>query len=207
MSNPPALSFSTVYHIYTRGTNKTNIFIEERNYEYFLKLYEKYIPPVAYTYAYCLLKNHFHLLIKTKSQQEIDKWAVSQDKTRVTPSLQFAHLLNAYAKSINKAYGRVGSLFQHPFGRVIIKDKRQFRNTMLYIHLNPRKHGFIDDFRRWPHSSYSLLISDSDSPTFLARPPSLDCFGGRQSFDQAHCEYEHNACWLHVELEENLEAA
>ncbi len=56
MSNPPALSFSAVYHIYTRGTNKTNIFIEERNYEYFLKLYEKYIPPVAYTYAYCLLK-------------------------------------------------------------------------------------------------------------------------------------------------------
>ncbi len=205
MSNPPALSFSTVYHIYTRGTNKTNIFIEERNYEYFLKLYEKYIPPVAYTYAYCLLKNHFHLLIKTKSQQEIDKWAASQDKTRVTPSLQFAHLLNAYAKSINKAYGRVGSLFQHPFGRVVVTDKGHFRNTMLYIHLNPRKHGFINDFRRWPHSSYSLLVSDS--PAFLTRPSSLGIFGDLQSFERAHTDYEHNACWLHVELEENLEVA
>lgn len=87
---------------------------------------------MAYTYAYCLLRNHFHLLIKTKSQKEFDARAASHDKTRVTLSLQFAHLLNAYAKSINKAFGRVGSLFQHPFGRVIVTDKGQFRNTMLY---------------------------------------------------------------------------
>ncbi len=160
------LSYSTVYHMYTRGTNKTNIFIEERNYDYFLTLYEKYIPQMAYTYAYCLLKNHFHLLIKTKSQKEIDARAASHDKTRATPSLRFAHLLNACAKSINKAYGRVGSLFQHPFGRVIVTDRGQFRNTMLYIRLNPRKHGFADDFRRWMHSSYPLLVSGA--PTFLA---------------------------------------
>ncbi len=205
MANPPALSYSTVYHIYTRGTNKTNIFIEERNYDYFLTLYEKYIPPVAYTYAYCLLKNHFHLLIKTKSKKEIDSWAASQNKARVTPSLQFAHLLNAYAKSINKAYGCVGSLFQHPFGRVVVTHKEQFRNTMLYIHLNPRKHGFVDNFRHWSYSSFSLLVSNT--PTFLAQPASLGCFGDLQSFEQAHTDYEHHACWLHTELEENLEVA
>jgi putative transposase len=54
------------YHIYNRGNNRENIFREERNYAYFLQLYTRHIAPIAETYAYCLLKNHFHLLIRVK---------------------------------------------------------------------------------------------------------------------------------------------
>ena len=63
------------------------IFYEERNYQYFLKLYARYIEPVADTYAYCLLSNHFHfsLYIKTKEEQE-QTFRVSE-----TLNLFFAH--------------------------------------------------------------------------------------------------------------------
>ena len=61
----------TYYHIYNRGINKGNIFKEERNYSFFLERYTKFIAPVAETYSYCLLKNHFHVLIRTRSEGEI----------------------------------------------------------------------------------------------------------------------------------------
>ncbi len=71
MPSPPPLLYDTYYHIYNRGTNRENIFREERNYEYFLKLYIKHIEPVAETFAYCLLRNHFHVLVRVKSEEEI----------------------------------------------------------------------------------------------------------------------------------------
>ncbi len=58
------------YHIYNRGNNGENLFKEERNYTYFLTLYEKYITPIAFTYAYCLLINHFHILVRIKDEVE-----------------------------------------------------------------------------------------------------------------------------------------
>ncbi len=54
------------YHIYNRGNNSELLFKEEANYIYFLKLIRKYILPVADIYTYCLLNNHFHILIRIK---------------------------------------------------------------------------------------------------------------------------------------------
>ena len=70
------------YHIYNRGNNKENIFIEDKNYNYFLKLLVKYVVPIADIYAYCLLKNHFHIAIRTKSEAEIFDFYVKK-KTKI----------------------------------------------------------------------------------------------------------------------------
>lgn len=59
------------YHIYNRGNNKENLFLEEDNYVYFLNLISKYLLPVSDTYSYCLLKNHFHILLKIKEETGI----------------------------------------------------------------------------------------------------------------------------------------
>jgi REP element-mobilizing transposase RayT len=67
------LCYNTCYHIYNRGVNRENIFIEERNYAHFLTLYTKYIVPVADTFAYCLLRNHFHLLVRTRTEEDVIK--------------------------------------------------------------------------------------------------------------------------------------
>jgi hypothetical protein len=71
-----------IYHIYNRGINGENIFKEERNYRYFLEKYAKYIEPIADTFAYCLLKNHFHIAIRTKSEAEIVDFYVKK-KTKI----------------------------------------------------------------------------------------------------------------------------
>jgi REP element-mobilizing transposase RayT len=90
MTSPPPLLFDTYYHIYNRGINRENIFIEERNYDYFLQLYEKHIEPVVDTFGYCLLRNHFHLLVRVKSKDEIQ----SQIQ-----SLRVSEILRTYPKS------------------------------------------------------------------------------------------------------------
>ena len=66
MPQPIPLEHGKYYHIYNRGNNRENIFVEERNYPYFLKLYAQHIFPVADTFAYCLMRNHFHLLVHIK---------------------------------------------------------------------------------------------------------------------------------------------
>ncbi len=67
MANPKtALEPGCYYHIYNRGINGCELFREPTNYEYFLGLYEKHISPVAETFAWCLMGNHFHLLVKIK---------------------------------------------------------------------------------------------------------------------------------------------
>lgn len=65
------LELGKIYHIYNRGINGENLFREERNYAHFLQLYYRHLFPKAETYAYCLLKNHFHLLIYLKTDEEI----------------------------------------------------------------------------------------------------------------------------------------
>jgi putative transposase len=66
MVNPAPLQHGSYYHIYNRGVNRENLFVEERNYRYFLQLYASHIEPIAETYAYCLLRNHFHFLVQIK---------------------------------------------------------------------------------------------------------------------------------------------
>jgi putative transposase len=194
MTSPPPLLYDTYYHIYNRGINRENIFIEERNYEYFLKLFAKHIEPVADTFAFCLLRNHFHLLVRTKSIEET--LTVSQTPRMLEPSKKFSDFFNAYAKAINKAYGRTGSLFQHPFGRVLVTSDRQFYQVIAYIHQNPQKHRFVDDFRDWKYSSYGSLLSEK--PTRLQREAVLDWFGGTQQFLDQHAGWvsENQSRWF-----------
>jgi putative transposase len=64
------LSPGGYYHIFNRGNNGENVFLEKRNYPYFLSLYTKYIEPIAETFAFCLLRNHFHLLVRIKTEEE-----------------------------------------------------------------------------------------------------------------------------------------
>ncbi len=176
----PSLEYGCYYHIYNRGINRENIFLEERNYRYFLNLYAKYIQPVAETYAYCLLGNHFHLLvrIREKTFQVSETWKV------LSPTQQFSNLFNAYAKAINKAYNRTGGLFQERFGRIPVTSDEYFVHLIHYIHFNPQKHGFVADFREYPYSSYSTFLSAK--PTNLKREEVLAWFHGRESFEAVH---------------------
>ena len=185
MPKPVPLQYGKYYHIFNRGNNQENIFIEERNYRYFLRLYAKHIMPAADTYAYCLLRNHFHFLvrIKTVEEQDLTSFGNLSDLPR-KPSQQFSNLFNAYAKAFNKTYHRTGTLFQRPFGRIEVTSDSYFMQLVTYIHQNPQNHGFVNDFRTWPYSSYQALLSTK--PTRLQRDDVLTWFQGVDHFEDVH---------------------
>lgn len=207
MPSPKSLEFGKYYHIYNRGNNRENLFIEARNYRLFLELYAKYIVPVADTFAYALLRNHFHFIIRVKTveeqlntllakktvdpsqpvcnQQEITSGKAALPKL-LHPSRQFAHLFNAYARTFNNTYRRTGTLFQQPFGRIEITSDRYFRQLVIYIHRNPYKHGFVKDFREWPYSSFHTLLSRKK--TLLHRDEVLAWFDNQQGFEFSHID-------------------
>ena len=203
MSTTIPLEPGKFYHIYNRGNNGENIFIAERNYGYFLNLYAKHIEPVAETFAYCLLRNHFHTCVRIRDErpgrffedgQHVPTANSSSQTTRpdrlvktcqvYTPSQAFSNLFNAYTKSINRAYGRSGSLFEKPFQRREVTSPQYCMRLVHYIHWNPQKHCFVKDFREWPYSSYHALLSDK--PTHVQREQVLGWFNGRLEFDAVH---------------------
>jgi putative transposase len=157
--------------------------MEEANYTYFLVLYGKYIQPIADTFAYCLMRNHFHILVRSKTLEEQDQHGEGIVSKHVQPSQQFSNLLIAYAKAINQRYQRGGSLFQSRFGRKLILTDKYLYAAINYIHRNPQHHHFVDDFRDWHYSSYHALVSDK--PTRLNRGQVLEWFGGNEQLRTA----------------------
>jgi hypothetical protein len=196
------------YHIYNRGINGANLFYEERNYGYFLQKYAYYMCDVVDTYAYCLLKNHFHLLVRVKENLLMPDPSGLQDLTGLkkglhTPehlvSKKFSDLFNAYTKSINKAYNRTGGLFETPFKRLLVNDDTYLNRLVCYIHSNPEKHGFVEDFKDYPHSSYhSLLVQ---KPTKLAREAAIELFDNRDGYLQYHTLKQTESGFNHLIIE------
>jgi putative transposase len=195
MTSPNPLGFDSYYHIFNRGNNREDIFIEDRNYEHFLNLYMKYIESITDTYAFCLLRNHFHLMVRIKSETEIGQsrgsLSVGLNINKKNPSKSFSDFFNAYAKAINNAYKRTGSLFQHPFGRVMITDQNQFWRVIAYIHQNPQKHKFVNDFRTWNWSSYNDVLSSNR--TIVNQIEVLELFGGKQGFLEMNSQWVFDA--------------
>lgn len=182
------LEFGKVYHIYNRGINRCPIFKTKSNYEYFLHLYENYIDPVVDTYAFALLNNHFHFLVRVKDLDEAfnsltGKWEPVRLKS-LSPSRQFSHLFNAYAKAYNKQEKRSGALFERPFKRIEVDNSQYFKNLVVYIHRNPVKHKLRDDINDYPWSSYGNYISIK--PSFMAKETVLGWFDSVGNFKLLH---------------------
>lgn len=191
MKNP--ILPDTFYHIYSRGNNKETIFKEQRNYNYFLNLWRKYVTPIADTYCYSLLPNHFHFLVKVKSEQELENIESYKTKNDLYLSKSFSNLLNAYSKSINKSIGRTGSLFEENYKRKQISSIAYCKNLTLYIHTNAEKHHLFANFREHKHHSYHSITTHA--PTLLMRDMVLEWFGGLDEFEKAHEHYAEQKDW------------
>jgi REP element-mobilizing transposase RayT len=192
----PKLEYGKFYHIYNRGINACELFRENSNYEHFLRLYDKYIPLIADTFAWVLMRNHFHLLVKIKKENEIfnknNLLGLSKpDRFRIDnrPAKQFSNLFNAYTKAFNKKYKRTGSLFERPFHRTEIGTRNYLLYLIYYIHHNPVHHGFVDEMIEYPWSSYLTICSPKR--TKLKRKEVLKWFNNFKNFENFHNE-QHN---------------
>jgi len=182
------------YHIYNRGINGTNLFFEERNYGFFLEKYSFYMCEVLETYVYCLLGNHFHLLVKVKDNLNLDLTGfknlsgLNTNKGLHAPhrmvSKKFSDFFNSYTKSINKAQSRTGGLFETPFKRKVVNSDTYFTHLIWYIHFNPQKHGFVSDFKDYPYSSYHSNSSTKLSK--FANHQVIDWFGNENNYINFH---------------------
>ncbi len=187
MPAPLELRYDTIYHIWNRGVNHSTIFRSDENYRYFLSLYIHHIEPVARTYAYCLLPNHFHFLVRTRPEEEQRAYrqAIQIGLARcIAPSQGFSNLFNAYVRAYNRRYQRTGGLFEDRFGRKPMDTDAYLTKLVVYIHQNPVTHGLVKRPEEWVYSSYDALATGR--PSRVCRDEVMSWFGSASNFEMAH---------------------
>lgn len=184
------------YHVVNHAVGSEELFRNDENYNFFLRKYAAHTNDVFETYAYCLMPNHFHLLIRVKPFEEICKLQNFTGDVHKSVMQKVSNLLNSYAKAYNKSYDRKGALFIDYTKRFLVQDDRYFTAVINYIHQNPVNHGFVKKVSDWRHSSFHSFLSDK--PTKLMRKEVLEWFGGKDHFVEFHQLYS-------VDLDEDLE--
>jgi putative transposase len=190
------------YHLYNHANGTENLFMEERNYYFFLQLMTKHILATSKLFAYALMPNHFHLLIQLKIEEELMRQFESQIKSKKMPhgfnnpsfniqdflikkaNQPYSNFLNSYTQSFNKVYHRKGSLFMQNMKQKEITNDNSFCKVVHYLHANPVHHRFVKSPGAWPHTSYKIFLSNM--PTSLERNYVLDIFGGLELFIKYH---------------------
>jgi len=133
------LEYGSFYHIYNRTIDKQLLFRSDENYLFFLNQFNKYLTPFVDTYAYCLLGNHFHILIRIKDEEFLSSVNELQEKSaHDIIAHQLQKFFQSYAMAFNKQHQRIGSLFQKPFKRSLIDTENYLTKTIHYIHANPK---------------------------------------------------------------------
>ena len=179
-----------VFHIYSRTNTKDELLFREKdNYLFFLKRYRTFLTPVFQTLCYCLIPNHYHLLIKVKNKEHIFKYQKSKNYKYANNELkinnfiqqQVANFHISYAKAFNKKYNRRGSLLQSKPKAKEITDLNFLLRSSRYIHRNPIKHGLIKQLENWEYSSY-LDYAELRNDTIPEKEFVLSHFSSVQDF-------------------------
>lgn len=180
------LESGNFYHIYNHANGIDNLFNTDRNFSYFLNKYKLLIEPFAETYAYCLMPNHFHILVKIKDEAELQSEILNPKNLSVSElvSNQFRRLFTSYAKSINEEQMRAGSLFRQNFKRINVKTEYYLIHLIYYIHANPVYHGFVERVEEWDFSSYHEICAQKSE--LINWEAVLDLFLGKERFVKYH---------------------
>jgi putative transposase len=183
---------NSFYHIYNRGINSCKIFNSEENYKFFLIKFTQYLSNYVDVYSYCLMPNHFHFLVKVKSEAELESFVKVSNFDKAPKeglhsinsviSKQFAKFLSSYTQAFNKASGRHGALLESPFKRKRIQADEYLINLIIYIHLNPI--DINQDYQFYKFSSYLAIVSSLK--TKIVREEVIEAFGDLENFIYVH---------------------
>ena len=193
----------STYHLFNHANGWENLFKEHKNYDFFLERLSLHVLPVAHVYAYCLMPNHFHLLLKIREENQLIQYFRLKNEQKINEELpknadeemedevlikkvskSFSNLFNSYTQAFNKMYERKGSLFMPNMKREEVNNDGSFCKVVHYIHANPVHHQFVKGIDKWPHSSYKIFLSKS--PTKLEREYVVEVFGGIDWFIKYH---------------------
>lgn len=173
------------YHVYARGASKQSVFLESADYSYFLHLIERYLSTeqaisksgVVYPnfrqglelLAFCLMSNHFHLLIYQREQGSLARFMKS--------------LMTSYSRYFNLKYKRTGSLFESRYKASLISSDEYLLHVSRYIHLNPRS------WRLYPYSSL-IFYRRGNEPEWLQTQRVLNQHDSREGYYAFVADYE-----------------
>ncbi len=154
MARPLRLEFAgALYHIMSRGDNKQVIFKTDHDRNRFFRVYSEIYKRLNWTtYAWCLMDNHYHLVVETPG-----------------PTLsEGMRLLNGiYTQYFNHAHGRVGHLFQGRFHSIVVDKDSYLVELVRYVVLNPVRSGLVRQPEEWPWSSYRATAGLDICPEWL----------------------------------------
>jgi len=184
-----------------RGNNKQSMFLSDRDRLDFLDILEKVVRKFSWVcLAYCLMGNHFHLLIQTP-------------EANLSSGMQY--LNGSYCLNFNRKHGRVGHVIQGRFQSRLVKDDSDLLNLYRYILLNPVKEGLASAPEGWRWSSYRATVGLAPNPPFLELGLTLSlfssgsnnaCYSFRNFILEGMQEVVSSRVSLDCALQDNLEA-
>lgn len=171
MSRPIRIEFpDALYHVTARGDRREDIFEDDQDRRTFLATLEKVITQFNWTcYAWCLMDNHYHLLIQTPDGNL---------------SKGMRQLNGVYTQASNRRHQRVGHLFQGRFKAILVDSDAYLLELARYVVLNPVRAGMVKKPADWKWSSYQAGVGLEPAPDWLAEDGLLAMFAKRRSLAQ-----------------------
>ena len=168
-------SNSGIYHIIMRGINRQRVFEDEEDYERYLWSLKNYKAQCGFNlYAWCLMPNHIHLLLK-EGREPLEQ--------------VFRRIGTSFVYWYNGKYERTGHLFQDRYKSEAVEDDSYFLTVLRYIHLNPVKAGICTEPSEYPYSSYGNYFENDAVDHDL-----VERMIGRKEFERYHRKNDNDIC-------------
>ena len=182
-----------IYHLFSRAVGSEKLFLSEANYLYFLQRLKHDTQFVCRFYAFSLLPNHFHLLVKINDEAALIQHFEEVKNKKFEPNThdisdfvmeRFSNFLNGYTKAFNKMYQRKGALFMDYLRRSNAATDADFMSFVWYVHKNAVHHQLTKKVGDWPYDSYKTILNNK--ATELLSEELIERFGGREAFLEFH---------------------
>ncbi len=178
---------SGIYHVMFRGHNKTELFFDKRDYEKFLELLQELKEKKKFQiYAYCLMTNHVHLVIKETEPKDV--------------SDIMKRLIGMYTQWFNYKYGKSGSLTESRYKSRTVETDEYFIHLVRYVHQNPIKAGIAENINDYNWSSYNSYLADN--PGLIDKNFLFEILP-KHTYEEFHVENENNEFGLYHDDEIN----
>lgn len=165
MARPLRLEFpGALYHITSRGNARQDIFLDDEDRILFLNLIAREAEQQKWScYAYCLMSNHYHLMLETPESNLISG---------------MRRLNGVYTQKFNRRHGRVGHLFQGRYKSIVVDRENYLLELCRYVVLNPVRAGVVNKPGDWRWSSYLATVGEVEKPDWLHADRILGQFNG-----------------------------
>lgn len=164
MARPLRIEFAgALYHLTSRGDRREDIFLDDVDRAMFLEVLAEVCDRFRWVcHAYCLMSNHYHLVIETRES---------------TLSLGMRQLNGVFTQRSNRRHHRVGHVFQGRYKAILVQKDSYLLELARYVVLNPVRAGMVRSVRDWPWSSYRATAGWAEAPDWLFVDWLLSAFG------------------------------